>query len=83
MIVNRKERVFMKKNYILEDLDCANCAAKIEEAVGKIEGVKECSVSFVTEKMIVEIEEENEKEIEKEIKKVVKKIEPDTTLKEI
>ena len=73
----------MRKNYILEDLDCANCAAKIEEAVGKIEGVKECSVSFVTEKMIVEMEEEKEKEVEKEIKKVVKKIEPDTTLKEI
>ncbi len=72
----------MKKNYILEDLDCANCAAKIEEGVKKIEGVAECSVSFVTEKMIVEIEEGKEKEVEKEIKKVVKKIEPDTTLRE-
>ena len=72
----------MKKNYILEDLDCANCAAKIEEGVNNIEGVKECSVSFVTEKMIVEIEEGKEKEVEKEIKKVVKKIEPDTTLRE-
>ena len=72
----------MKKNYILEDLDCANCAAKIEEGVKKIEGVTECSVSFVTEKMIVEIEDGKEKEIEKEIRKVVKKIEPDTTLKE-
>ena len=73
----------MKKNYILEDLDCANCAAKIEEGVRNIEGVIECSVSFVTEKMIVEIEDGKEKEVEKEIKKVVKKIEPDTTLKEI
>ena len=72
----------MKKNYILEDLDCANCAAKIEEGVKKIEGVTECSVSFVTEKMIVEIEDGKEKEIEKEIRKVVKRIEPDTTLKE-
>ena len=72
----------MKKNYILEDLDCANCAAKIEVGVKKIEGVTECSVSFVTEKMIVEIEDGKEKEVEKEIKKVVKKIEPDTTLKE-
>ena len=72
----------MKKIYILEDLDCANCAAKIEEAVKKIEGVTECSVSFVTEKMIVEIEDGKEKEVEKEIKKVVKKIEPDTTLRE-
>ena len=73
----------MKKNYILEDLDCANCAAKIEEGVKNIEGVTECSVSFVTEKMIVEIEEGREEIVEKEIKKVVKKIEPDTTLKEV
>ena len=72
----------MKKNYILEDLDCANCAAKIEEGVKNIEGVIECSVSFVNEKMIVEIEDGKEKEVEKEIKKVVKKIEPDTTLRE-
>ena len=72
----------MKKNYILEDLDCANYAEKIEEGVKNIEGVTECSVSFVTEKMIVEIEEGKEKEVEKEIKKVVKKIEPDTTLRE-
>ena len=72
----------MKKNYILEDLDCANCVAKIEEGVKNIEGVTECSVSFVTEKMIVEIEDGKEEEVEKEIKKVVKKIEPDTTLKE-
>lgn len=72
----------MKKNYILEDLDCANCAAKIEEGVQNIEGVTACSVSFVTEKMIVEIEDGKEKEVEKEIKKVVKKIEPDTTLRE-
>ena len=72
----------MKKHYILEDLDCANCAAKIEEAVQNIEGVIECSVSFVTEKMIVEIEERKEKEVEKEIQKVVRKIEPDTTLRE-
>lgn len=51
----------MKKNYILEDLDCANCAVKIEEAVSKIDGVRDCSVSFVTEKMIVEIEDGKEK----------------------
>ena len=72
----------MKKNYILEDLDCANCALKIEEGVKNIEGVTACSVSFVTEKMIVEMEDGKEKEVEKEIKKLVKKIEPDTTLRE-
>ena len=73
----------MKKEYRLEDLDCANCAAKIEDAVKNIEGVKECYVSFITEKMIIEIEEGKEKEIEKQIKKLVKKIEPDTILKAI
>lgn len=73
----------MKKKYILEDLDCANCAVKIEEAIKKVEGVKECSVSFITEKMVVELDDNNEKKIEKEIKKVIKKIEPDTTLKAI
>ena len=73
----------MQKKYILEDLDCANCAAKIEEGVKNIEGVTESSVSFVTEKMIVEIEEGREEIVEKEIKKVVRKIEPDTTLKEV
>ena len=72
----------MQKKYILEDLDCANCAAKIEEGVKKIEGVTECSVSFVTEKMIVEIEDGKKKKIKKKIKKVVRKIEPDTTLRE-
>ena len=69
--------------YKRQDLDCANCAAKIEEGVKNIEGVTECSVSFVTEKMIVEIEEGKEKEVEKEIKKIVKKIEPNTTLREV
>ena len=73
----------MKKKYILEDLDCANCAVKIEEAIKKVEGVKECSVSFINEKMVVELDDNNEKKIEKKIKKVIKKIEPDTTLKAI
>lgn len=73
----------MKKDYRLEDLDCANCATKIEDAVKNIEGVRECSVSFVTEKMIVEIDDKKEEEIKNQIKKIVKKIEPDTTLKEI
>ena len=73
----------MKKNYRLEDLDCANCAAKIEEGVKNIEGVTECSVSFVTEKIIIKIKKKKKKEVEKTMKKVIKKIEPDVTLKEI
>ena len=46
----------MKKSYKIE-VDCANCAAKMEEAAKKTEGVKDCTVSFMTLKMKVEFEE--------------------------
>ena len=44
----------MKKKFKLEDLDCANCAAKMEEAIKKIEGVNDANVSFMTQKMMVD-----------------------------
>ena len=47
----------MKKIYKLEELDCANCAAKMEAAINKIEGVEKASVSFMTQKLIIEAEE--------------------------
>ncbi len=70
----------MKVKYILEGLDCANCAAKIENAVSKIEGVKEATVSFMTTKMTLEVEAEA---ILEEVEKVVRKIESDVNLKRI
>ena len=70
----------MKKTYILEDLCCANCAAKIEAAVAKVEGVEKSCVTFLTQKMILEVAEERLEEIEKEVRKIVKKIEPDVTM---
>lgn len=66
----------MKRTYILEDLDCAHCAALIEEAVGKLEGVSKASLNFLTTKLVVECEDGKEDNIEKEIKKIVKKHEP-------
>ena len=48
------EDSIMKKKFKLEDLDCANCAAKMEEAIKKIPGVNDASVSFMTQKMTVE-----------------------------
>ena len=73
----RKEDV-MKKVYILEDLDCAHCAAKIEEAVGKLDVVKESKVTFLTQKLTVEIEDgADEKALLADICKIVKKLEPD------
>lgn len=70
----------MKVKYILEGLDCANCAAKIENEVAKIKGIKEVSVSFMTTKMTLEVEDES---ILPEVEKLVKKIETDVELKRI
>ncbi|BCJ99555.1 cation transporter [Anaerocolumna chitinilytica] len=71
----------MKKTFRLEGLDCANCAAKIETAVGKLEGVKEATVNFMTTKMVIEAEDEKMTEIIAEAEKLVKKIEPGTVMK--
>ena len=67
----------MKKKFKLQDLDCANCAAKMEEAIRKIPGVREATVSFMTQKLSVETEDEKFDDIMKEIVKVCAKVEPD------
>lgn len=66
----------MKKTYQLENLDCANCAAKMEEAINRIEGIDKASVSFMTQKLTVETSADIEKMMA-EVIKVIKKIEPD------
>ena len=67
----------MKKKFKLEDLDCANCAAKMEEAIKKIQGVNDASVSFMTQKMMVDAEDDRFDEIMQEVKSVCAKVEPD------
>lgn len=67
----------MKKTYMLEDLDCANCAAKMEEAVKKIDGVKFASVNFLAQKMTLEADDEVFDEILKKAIKTIKRVEPD------
>lgn len=67
----------MKKTYRLEDLDCANCAAKMERSVEKIEGVKSVSISFMTQKMVIEAEDDRFEEIMDQVVKVCRKVEPD------
>lgn len=67
----------MKKVYKIEDLDCAHCAAIIEENISKIEGVKAVSVNFVMQKLVIEAEDEKFDEIMEKAKKIAKKIEPD------
>ena len=75
--------VFMKKIFKLEDLDCANCANKIEEKIKEIEGVENVSVSFMTQRLTFECNEEILEEKLKEIKKIIKKEEPDVEVEEI
>lgn len=70
----------MKKIYQLEDLDCANCAAKMERAVAKIEGVSSVNISFMAQKMTLEVEDSIFDEILKKVVKTCKKIEPDCTI---
>lgn len=72
----------MIKTYILEDLDCAHCAGKIEEAVAKLEGVTKSTVTLLTQKLVVEIEDAKAGKLTKEVKKIVNKIEPDVTVTE-
>lgn len=70
----------MRKTFELEDLDCANCAAKMENAVREIEGVTFVSVSFITQKMILEADDDKFNDIVKKAVKVCRKIEPDCTV---
>lgn len=67
----------MKKVYKLEDLECANCAAKMETAISKIDGVESVSVSFMTQKLTIDADESKLDEILKKAAKICKKIEPD------
>ncbi len=67
----------MRKKYKLQDLDCANCAAKMEEAIKKIEGVQDATVSFMTQKLTIEAEEARMDEIMEQVVAVCRKVEPD------
>ena len=66
----------MKKVYRLEDLDCANCAAKMERAVAKIDGVNEVSISFMGQRMSIDADEGRFEEIMDRVVNACKKIEP-------
>ena len=67
----------MKKTFKMIDLDCANCAAKMETAIKKLPSVTDASVSFMAQKMTVEAEDERFDAIMKEVVKVCRKVEPD------
>ena len=70
----------MKKVFKLEGLDCAHCAAKIEEKISKLEGVKSVVINFMTTKMTLESIDENFEEIVANVKKLINEIEPDVNM---
>ncbi len=70
----------MKKTFILENLDCANCAAKLERSLNKMEGV-EAVVTFMTKKMVLEAEENRMEEAVSEAERIIKKLEPQVVIK--
>ena len=67
----------MKKTFKLIDLDCANCAAKMETAIKKLDGVSDATVSFMTQKMTIEADDAQFDAIMKQVVKTCKKVEPD------
>ena len=67
----------MKKKFKLTDLDCANCAAKMEDAIKKLDGVNDASVSFMMQKLTLDADDDRFDEILKEAAEVCKKVEPD------
>lgn len=65
----------MKKTYKLVDLDCANCARKMQDAISKLDGVTACTVNFLTQKLTIEADDVDA--LMKDVVKCIKKVEPD------
>ncbi len=73
----------MKNKFKIKGLDCANCAAELERAIQKIDGIETAVISFMTERMELEYNESQEEEIINKVKKVIKREEPDVTIEKI
>ncbi len=67
----------MVKTYKVANLDCANCAAKLERALSKIDGVNSAAVNFFAQKITLDIEDG----VIADVKKTCKKVEPDMSVK--
>lgn len=70
----------MKKVFQLDNLDCACCAAKIQDAIAKIDGVQNVSVNFIMQKLTLEADDEIFEEVLKKAVKACKSVEPDCNL---
>ena len=70
----------MKKVYSMQDLECANCAAKMETAISKLDGVESASVNFMTQKLTITASDALFDGIMEQAQKIVRKIEPDCAI---
>ena len=64
-------------------IDCANCAAELEREISKVKGIESVSISFMTEKMELEYDENQKEELIQKVKKVIKREEPDVVIEEV
>lgn len=71
----------MKKIYRMEELDCANCAAKMEQGIRALPGVREAHVNFLSQKLTIEAEDEGFEALMDQVVKVCRKIEPDCVIR--
>ena len=67
----------MKRIFKVRELDCANCAAKMQTAIEKIDGVDACSVNFMTQRLTLEAADDQFENIVDQAVKICQKIEPD------
>ena len=70
----------MKKVLRMENLDCANCAAKMEKKIKKIAGVNEVSISFMAQKMVLDCDETRYDEIFDEVQRAVRSVDKDCSV---
>ena len=70
----------MKKRFTLTDLDCANCAAKMEDAIKKIDGVNDAVVSFMAQKLTLDADDDRFDAILDEVVQICRKVEPDCVI---
>jgi len=70
----------MIKKYNMENVDCANCAAKMEEGIKKLAGVNDARVNFLTQKLVLDTDREDIDVLMKDILKVCQKIDGDVEI---
>lgn len=70
----------MKKKFKLENLDCANCAQKMEDSIKKIDGVNNATISFFTLKLIIDADEDTFEKVLEEAQKRIHKVDADCNI---